>query len=631
MNKLGIAAGMVFAVTGTAAAQVRPGEPAAGQAAGFAVDGITLGSKLKLDSAMYREYKCSRSEQFDGFTWCQKSRRDSEKRGSFDLIYSILHAKDGTVVYINRYQHPAFFDANEADRDIQNYTRKFGGASPQVAKMPRRSGSADGVLATWGDIELVPLDADSMKVVAQGKSPRKGLLVDFIGDFPGSAKEGLPVFRISGGAGFVWSGTFDAKGKGALRFAAVNAAALQPGAAPSVALQSITPAATERAAPPPAEPAAPPPAARPIEQPPAAERVVTPPPKPAPQPSAVAPAAPPPMAAPVAPPPPAQVAQPPAVEPAAPSPAAKLAVRPPIPTQNVEQPPAASPAELAAAVKARRDTETTVARLQNELSAALQAKTEAEQARTQAETAARQARSDAEVARKEYEVARNEANAANGEIDRMMSGGMPASFIKGAIFIGISAAAVLFFIILAVAKILVWMSAKAEPELDQNELVDELAKSLGVEGPPPLLPSAPVEAQVDQDLIDIAQPAQTPVGANGDGRLISSQEPADGLVKEPAEAHSASKTPVNALTAEAGGPVLAPVAENGGDPPSPLRASTGLPAIALAETDGDVAKSIVPGIPNGGEATSEKSGDKATSEKSAHKELAPQPENANPS
>src|SRR5262249_57885451 len=108
--------------------------------------------------------------------------------------------------------------------------------------------------------------------------------------------------------------------------------------------------------------------------------------------------------------------------------------------------------------------------------------------------------------------------------------------------------------------------------LDRNELVDELAKSLGVEEPPPLLPSAPVEAQVDQDLIDIAQPAQTPVGANGDGRLIPSQGPADGLVKEPAEAHSASKTPVNALTAEAGGPVLAAVAENRCGPSSTLPA-----------------------------------------------------------
>jgi hypothetical protein len=582
MNKLGIAAAMVFTVTGAATAQVRPGEPPAGQAAGYAVDGITLGSKLKLDSAMYREYKCSPSEQFVGFTWCQKSRRDSEKRGSFDLIYSILHAKDGTVVYVNRYQHPAFFDASEPDRDIQNYTRKFGAAAPQISKMPRRSGGADGMLATWGDVELVPLDDDSMKVVAQGKSPKKGLLIDFIGDFPGSAKEGLPVYRITGGAGFVWAGTFDAKGKGALRFAAVNAAALQPGAAPSVALQSLQPAAAPRAAPPPTEPAAAPPAAKPIDQPPAAERAAPPPPKPAVAPSAAAPAAPPPTATPVAPPP-APVAQPPAVAPAAPPPAAKLAVRPPIPAQNVEQPPAASPAELAAAVKARRDAEATVARLQTELSAALQAKSEAEQARVQAETAVRQARSEADAARKEYELARNDANAANDEIDRMMAGGMPASFIKGAIFIGISAAAVLFFIILAIAKIVVWMSAKAEPEIDQDELVDELAKSLGVEEPPSLLPSAPVEAQVDQDLVDIAQPAQTPVGANGDGRAIPAQEPADGPVKEPADV-----------------PLLASAAEN----------------------EGEVAKSIVPGIPNGGE---------AAPAKSAETNLAPQPENANPS
>jgi hypothetical protein len=576
MNKLGIAAAMVFVLTGAATAQVRPGEPAAGQAAGYAVDGITLGSKLKLDSAMYREYKCSRSEQFDGFTWCQKSRRDSEKRGSFDLIYSILHTKDGTVVYINRYQHPAFFDATEPDRDIQNYSRKFGGASPQIAKMPRRSGGADGMLATWGDVELVPLDDDSMKVVAQGKSPRKGLLIDFIGDFPGSAKEGLPVFRISGGAGFVWAGTFDAKGKGALRFAAVNAAALQLGAPPAVALQSLQPAAVPRAAPPPAEPAAAPPAAKPIDQPPAAERVAPPPPKPVVQPSAAAPAAPSQTTTPVAPPPPAPVAQPPAVEPAAPPPAAKLAVRPPIPAQNVEQPPTASPAELAAAVKARRDAEATVARLQTELSAALQAKSEAEQARVQAETAVRQARSEADVARKEYELARNDANAANDEIDRMMAGGMPASFIKGAIFIGISAAAVLFFIILAIAKIVVWMSAKAEPEIDQDELVDELAKSLGVEEPPALLPSVSAEAHLDSPVIsEVGAQEKTEMMTNGHAGSIPSMEPVEGSV-------------------------LAPAAEN----------------------EGEVAKSIVPGIPNGGEAEPAKSG---------QTELAPQPANANPS
>src|SRR5262249_55365045 len=44
-----------------------------------------------------------------------------------------------------------------------------------------------------------------------------------------SAQDGLPVFRIAGGAGFVWVAGFDHKGRGVLRFAAVDASTLQPG------------------------------------------------------------------------------------------------------------------------------------------------------------------------------------------------------------------------------------------------------------------------------------------------------------------------------------------------------------------------------------------------------------------
>jgi hypothetical protein len=98
MNKLCIASTIALCLAGTANAQVRPGEPIAGQAPTYAVDGLALGSKVKFESAAYRDYKCSPSEQFDGFTWCQRWRRDSERRGSFEATYSILHAKDGTVV-----------------------------------------------------------------------------------------------------------------------------------------------------------------------------------------------------------------------------------------------------------------------------------------------------------------------------------------------------------------------------------------------------------------------------------------------------------------------------------------------------------------------------------------------------
>src|SRR5260370_15692466 len=47
----------------------------------YAVDGLALGSRVKPDSAAYREYKCSLSQQFDGFTWCQKERNDQKIRG----------------------------------------------------------------------------------------------------------------------------------------------------------------------------------------------------------------------------------------------------------------------------------------------------------------------------------------------------------------------------------------------------------------------------------------------------------------------------------------------------------------------------------------------------------------------
>src|SRR5215469_5906577 len=59
----------------------------------YAVDGVAIGSQV--DSAAYLEYKCSPSDQFEGFTWCQKTRNDQDRRRSSSATYSILHDKDG--------------------------------------------------------------------------------------------------------------------------------------------------------------------------------------------------------------------------------------------------------------------------------------------------------------------------------------------------------------------------------------------------------------------------------------------------------------------------------------------------------------------------------------------------------
>src|SRR5215470_12407661 len=209
----------------------------------YVVAGLALGSRVQFDSSDYREYKCSPSEQFVEFTWCQKTRQEREPRGSANVTYSILHSHDGLVVYVNRYQEPAFFGPNEAVEAIRRNSTKMG-ETAQIKRLPPRRGFPEGVLATWGKVILEPLDSDSINTLAEGRSPKKGYLIDFIGNFARSAKEGLPIYRINGGAGFLWVTSYDQRGRGTLRFAAIDSSTIYPTPLPSEARSSDAQATT---------------------------------------------------------------------------------------------------------------------------------------------------------------------------------------------------------------------------------------------------------------------------------------------------------------------------------------------------------------------------------------------------
>src|SRR5207245_104084 len=206
-------------------------------AAEYLVDGLAVGTQLNFGSASYREYKCSPSDQFDGFIWCQKARTDKEQRGSYIAAYSLLHSQDGNISYINRSQEPAFFNLKEAELNIQRYSCKIG-YSPRIMKMPHRSGLPDGVIAAWGKITLEPLDQESIKILADGKNPKKGFLIDYLRNFTRSAQEGLPIYRIDGGPGFIWAASFDQRGRGTLRLAAVNVSGFSRPPAPMAATEA---------------------------------------------------------------------------------------------------------------------------------------------------------------------------------------------------------------------------------------------------------------------------------------------------------------------------------------------------------------------------------------------------------
>jgi hypothetical protein len=127
---------------------------------------------------------------------------------------------------LNRFLEPAFFNAGEVDNDIERLSGKFGEPTTQRIGMPRGVAAVDGLIATWGRVTLESLDSTAINEWAAGRSPPKGILIDFIGNFSNSARWGLPIYRVSGGPGFVWAASFNPQGRGTLRFFAIDPGAL---------------------------------------------------------------------------------------------------------------------------------------------------------------------------------------------------------------------------------------------------------------------------------------------------------------------------------------------------------------------------------------------------------------------
>ena len=195
-----------------------------GQLSKYKVDKIPLGSIIQFESANYKEYQCRPSDQFSGLTWCQKQRTDRVPRGAYLSSSSILHTGDGRVFYLNRFLEPAFFDPGEANADIDRLSRAFG-EQPRSIAMPQRASGLTGVIAYWGGVVLGPLNESETAALASGRSPG-GILVDFAGDFQGSIRQSLPIYRVTGAAGFVWAESHDFAGRGRLRFFAIDPSSL---------------------------------------------------------------------------------------------------------------------------------------------------------------------------------------------------------------------------------------------------------------------------------------------------------------------------------------------------------------------------------------------------------------------
>ena len=195
----------------------------------YNIEGLALGARVEFGALTSRAYQCSPSEQFPELTWCQRTQKqqDGGARRFFDRTNSILHARDGKAVYINRYIAPLVFDRNEVQNEINKLSTRFGERARET-RMSQLEGLPNAIIAMWGKIQLEQLDVDAISILASGESPRKGLLIDYLGNFRRSAQLGLPVYRLDGGAGYLWSASVDRNGRGHLRFLALDASELTP-------------------------------------------------------------------------------------------------------------------------------------------------------------------------------------------------------------------------------------------------------------------------------------------------------------------------------------------------------------------------------------------------------------------
>jgi hypothetical protein len=208
----------------------------------YVVDGLALGDQVKFGTKPYQRYQCNPSDEFPGFLSCNEEHKtpvgEQYPVQEVTRSHSVLQSPEGAA-YVNSYFEPAFFDPNGIQNEIDRMSSKFG-RQARIIRTPQREGLPNAVIAIWGAIELEPLTPEEISVVASGHS-HPGILVSFLGDLRRSAKAGVPVYRLTGGAGFLWAATFDQNGKGVLRYLAIDASKIE---SRQVASNQPAPAAT---------------------------------------------------------------------------------------------------------------------------------------------------------------------------------------------------------------------------------------------------------------------------------------------------------------------------------------------------------------------------------------------------
>jgi hypothetical protein len=185
----------------------------------YVIDGFVLGEQAEAG----RDYRCEPVSHLRDFTRCERTRQERSRRSAFNSTISILSNARGEAVYVNRLIEPAFFGSSDIPSEIARLSTRFGERARET-RLPARDDAPSGVIAVWGKLQLEPLDGAALAALGTSDAVAQPLLFDPLGDPKRSAEMGLPVYRLTGGAGYLWSAAHR-NGRGHLHFLTIDPSA----------------------------------------------------------------------------------------------------------------------------------------------------------------------------------------------------------------------------------------------------------------------------------------------------------------------------------------------------------------------------------------------------------------------
>jgi hypothetical protein len=181
---------------------------APGHTAEYVVDGFKLGDPVALGSLNSQSYNCRPSNDFADATQCERSQQTKGEAGNLTLAHTLIHSSDDVAIYIKVDAAPVVLSKTVIEREIPALSRKINEAPGKIIWLPADNNAIIAVIAVWGQLGLEEVNWDERDDLRDGKGYH-GVLIDYVGDLQFSVEHGLPIYRITGGSGYVYSAVFD--------------------------------------------------------------------------------------------------------------------------------------------------------------------------------------------------------------------------------------------------------------------------------------------------------------------------------------------------------------------------------------------------------------------------------------